>query len=251
MKSKARKVRPGGSFLRPRSRKEVAEQLEGLRKKRVLPKTLQQYRREWEKQKKFLKARGEEEMTVELFEDFVCGLDEEGLAGSTANHHLSAWKHELTVKGMPHPNEEQLKPVVDAIEGMKYEAGKYPGLPRGAMDSGQLAQLRYHCGVNGMIMYADGFAAIWHGMIRHSAAAAAQVHDARLFAAKGPMLHLPRKKAMQAKRCKSKNMSHFKHVENMASLFRSLTKGKKATDKLLPGWSQDCEGINKRSSTYF
>ena len=71
MKSKTRKVRPGGSFLRQRSRKEVAEQLEGLRKKRVLPKTLQQYRREREKQKKILKARGEEEMTVELFEDFV------------------------------------------------------------------------------------------------------------------------------------------------------------------------------------
>jgi len=47
-----------------------------------------------------------------------------------------------------------------------------------------------------------------------------------------------RKKALNAKRCKTKNIGHFKQEGNMASLFRTLTKGKKSTDKLLPGWSQ-------------
>lgn len=167
MKGKARKARPGGSVTRQRSREEVKERMKGLRKKNVLKKTLDQYSRERAKQEKFLNTRGATAMTVELFEDFVCGLDEEGLSGGTANHHLSAWKHMLTVNGQPHPTEAELKPIMDAIDGMRYEAGECPGLPRGAMDSGMLAQLRYHhCGVNGLVLYADGFAAIRHGMIR-------------------------------------------------------------------------------------
>ena len=225
-------------FLEPRSRDEVEKRLKELRVLKVRPETREQYVRELKKQEEFLAERGIPEMDAELFGDFVVGLKADGLSGRTAAHHMSAWLHSLYVAGVPQPAEATLKPLYDAISGMIYRGGECPGVPRGAMDSGQLMQLRYHCAINGHTMEADAFAAIWYGMVRHGAAAAASVHDIRMYAAKGPLWHLPMKKALRATRVKAENLSHFKEVHNLRSLFRHLTKGRRPEEKLFPGWSK-------------
>jgi len=232
-RSKAKK-----KFLESRAKEMVQQRLKELRAQKVKTKTRAQYLRELAKQDEFLAARAVAKMDVEMFGDFIVGLDDDGLSGSTAAHHLSAWLHRLTVEGKPLPTEEKLKPLYDAIQGMRYRAGKCPGIKRGAMDSGQLAQLRFHCAVNGFLMEADAFAAMWYGMVRHTAAMETSVHDIRMYAAKGPLWHLSMKKAMAATRMKTENMSHFKEVHNLRSLFKHLTKGKRPEDRLFPGWSQ-------------
>lgn len=217
---KAQRVRGQKRFLEARPKELVQERLKELRAQKVKTETRAQYLRELAKQKEFLEARAMAKMDAELFGDFI------------------VWLHQVTVEGLPMPPEVQLKPLYDAIAGMRYRAGQCPGLKRGAMDSGQLAQLRYHCAVNGHFMEADAFAAIWYGMVRHGAAEKSSVHDIRLYAAKGPLWHLPMKKALRATRMKVENMSHFKRVHNLRSLFKTLTKGKRPEERLFPGWPQ-------------
>ena len=188
-------------FSGPRSRKEVKRSLVGLRKQSVNKETKGKYKRQMKIMERFLKDRRKKNMTVRRFEDFLVGMDEEGRAGSTAATYRSAWLFWREVRGKKVPSARRMRGVNRAIAGMRYRSGAAPGLPRGAMDSGQLKQLRFHAAVNGCVMEADGFALTWHGMLRHGALQGLKVHDVRLEARKGPLLRLAKKKAFSAARC--------------------------------------------------
>jgi len=56
MRSKSRKVMPGGRVNRKRTKAEIAQRMQGLRQKKVVPATLHQYVRERAKQKKFWRS---------------------------------------------------------------------------------------------------------------------------------------------------------------------------------------------------
>ena len=178
-------------------------------------------------------------MTVRRFEDFLVGMDEEGRAGSTAATYRSAWLLWREVRGKKLPSARRMKGVNRAIAGMRDRAGAAPGLPRGAMDSGQLKQLRFHAAVNGLVEEADGFALAWHGMLRHTAFASLKFHDVRMQARKGPLLRLAKKKAFSAARCTTENLDHFVQVKNCKSLLKQICKGKRGNDLLFPSWSKD------------
>ena len=188
---------------------------------------------------RFLKDRRKKSMTVRRFEDFLVGMDEEGRAGSTAATYRSAWLFWREVRGKKVPSARRMRGVNRAIAGMRYRSGAAPGLPRGAMDSGQLKQLRFHAAVNGCVMEADGFALTWHGMLRHGALQGLKVHDVRLEARKGPLLRLAKKKAFSAARCTTSNLDHFVQVRNCKSLLKHLCRGKRGGDPLFKGWSKD------------
>ena len=174
-------------------------------------------------------------MTVKMFKDFIVGLDSEGRAGSTAATYRSAWLFWREVRGKKVPSARRMKGVNRAIAEMRYRAGAAPGLPRGAMDSGQLKHLRFHAAVNGYVEEADGFAFAWYGMLRHGALAGLTVHDCRMKARKGPLLRLAKKKAFSATRCTSSNLDHFVQVRNCKSLLKDLCKGKRGTCYLKDG----------------
>ena len=221
-------------------RRYVKEKMLGYKRNRVTKETAGKYAREVARQRAFLAERGWRKMTSSRFEDFIVEMVEENrLSGATLAHHRSAWLRERAVHGKKRPSKRSMESINLAIEGIRYKAGECPGIPRGAMDSGMLMQLRYHCVVNGCVMEADGFAACWYGMVRHGVMKKAVVADIRRWAAKGPLWHCPRKKALSCKRIKSENLSHFKEVSNLAPLFKIITKGKRSGDKLFPNWCPD------------
>ena len=223
-----------------------------LRKQSVNKDTKGKYKRQMSCMKLFLRDRGKRTMTVKRFEDFVVGLDDEGRAGSTAATYRSAWLFWREVRGKKAPSARRMKGVNRAIAGMRYRAGAAPGLPRGAMDSGQLQQLRFHAAVNGCIEEADGFALAWYGMLRHSALTGLKVNDVRMLARKGPLLRLAKKKAFSAARCVTDNLDHFIQVRNCKSLLKDLCKGKRGTDPLFRGWSKDkARGLIKEAAVLF
>ena len=223
-------------FAAKRSRGVVKRTLNRLSRASVTKKTATKYRRELEEMDDFLRVRGHSKMTMRRFEDFVAGLHEQGRAGSTAAGYRSAWKFHLETTGHRVPSERKFRRVNRAIAGMSYRAGAAPVMPRGAMDSGMLMQLRFHCAVNGFTMEADAFALKWHGMVRHGQLPGLRVCDARMLAEKGAMIHLPKKKAYSARACKAVNRSHFKHVANCAGLLKHVIKGKRGNDLVFPGW---------------
>ena len=226
-------------FSGARSRKDVKRSLKGLRKQSVNGETRGKYKRQMKAMKLFLKDRGERKMTVRRFEDFIVGMDEEGRAGSTAATYRSAWLFWREVHGKKVPSARRMRGVNRAIAGMKYRSGAAPGLPRGAMDSGQLKQLRFHAAVNGHLVEADGFALAWHGMLRHGALTGLKVHDVRMGARRGPLLRLAGKKAFSAARCTSDNLDHFVQVRNCKSLLKQVCHGKSGNDLVFRGWSKD------------
>lgn len=239
-------------FSKARSRREVKRALVVLRKQSVNKDTKGKYKRQMSCMKLFLRDRGSKTMTVRRFEDFLVGLDEEGRAGSTAATYRSAWLFWREVRGKKTPSARRMKGVNRAIAGMRYRAGAAPGLPRGAMDSGQLKQLRFHAAVNGFVDEADGFALAWHGMLRHTALTGLKVHDVRMLARKGPLLRLARKKAFSAARCTTENLDHFVQVRNCKSLLKDLCKGKRGTEPLFKGWSKDrARGLIKEAAVIF
>lgn len=152
-------VRP--NFSAARSWRDVKRALVKLRVQFVDVQTKGKYKRQMKCMKGFLRDRGRRSMTVKMFEDFVVGLDSEGRAGSTAATYRSAWLFWREVRGKKVPSARRMKRLNRAIAGMRYRAGAAPGLPRGAMDSGQLKQLRFHAAVNGHVEEADGFALAW------------------------------------------------------------------------------------------
>ena len=218
----------------------VKKTMAGYKRDRVKKETDKKYRREIARQRTFLRERGWHKMTRSRFEEFIVVMVEEHkLSGGTMAHHRSAWLRDRMLHGKRRPSQRSMEGINAAIEGIRYKAGECPGIPRGAMDSGMLMQLRYHCVVNGLVMEADGFAACWYGMVRHGVMKTAVVGDIRRWAAKGPLWHCPRKKALNCKTIKSENLSHFKEVSNLAPLFKVLTKGKRSHEKLFPNWCPD------------
>ena len=226
-------------FSKARSRKEIKRVLVDLRTQSVNKDTKGKYKRQMKAMKLFLRDRGKSRMTVKRFEDFLVGLNQEGRAGSTAATYRSAWLFWREVRGKKAPSARRMKGVNRAIAGMRYRAGAAPGLPRGAMDSGQLKQLRFHATVNGFVEEADGFALAWYGMLRHTAFASLKFHDVRMRARKGPLLRLAKKKAFSAARCNTENLDHFVQVRNCKSLLKEICRGKRGADRLFPNWSKD------------
>jgi len=187
---------------------------------------------------RFLAKRGWSTMTTRRFEDFLAGMILAKRKGRTAATYVSAWKFWREVDGLPPPGVRKMRQIRRVINGMQYKGGKAPGLARGALDSGMLKQLRWHCQVNGLAEMADGFALIWYGMMRHNQLLELRRCDARMGAKKGPLLALGRKKAFCAKRCKWQYLSHFKAVPNCRSLLKTVCRGKRPGDKMFPNWSK-------------
>jgi len=219
-----------------RSRSQVKGILRKEGKQSVSKETRRKYRLQRGVMQRFLKKRGWSPMTTRRFEDFLAGMVLAKRAGRTASTYLAAWLFWREVDGLQRPSEKKLMRIRRAIKGMSYKSGKAPLLPRGALDSGMLRQLRWHCRYHGLQDMADGFALIWYGMLRHSQVLELRRCDVRFGAAKGPLLALGKKKAFCADRCSWRYLDHFKEVANCRSLLRHVCKGKGPTDKLFPKW---------------
>lgn len=232
-------VRQRADFAQSRrSRSEVKTLLRKTAKQSVAKTTKIKYKYQRGVMKRFLNKRGWRVMTSRRFEDFLAGLIVAGRAGRTAATYVAAWKFWREVDGREPPKETRLIKIRRVIAGMKYQGGKAPNLPRGALDSGMLKQLRWHCRVNGLHEMGDGFALVWYGMLRHNQVMELRRCDARMYARKGPLLALGKKKAFCAQRCSYKYLDHFKAVPNCRSLLKHVCKGKRGRDKLFPSWSK-------------
>jgi len=219
-----------------RSRRDIKKLLRAEAKKSVAKNTQKKYKIQRGVMKRFLRKRGWSVMTSRRFEDFLAGIIVAKRAGRTASGYLAAWLFWREVEGLPEPNQKKLTKIRRVIKGMTYKGGKAPGLPRGALDSGMLKQLRWHCRFHGLHEMADGFALVWYGMLRHSQVTGLRKCDVRFHCAKGPLLALGRKKAFCATRCTWRYLDHFKEVANCRSLLKSACRGKGATDYLFPSW---------------
>ena len=221
-----------------RSRRQVNTILRGEAKKSVNKDTKKKYSVQRGVMKRFLKKRGWHTMTVSRFEDFLAGMVLQKRSGGTARTYRAAWMFWRELDGLRLPSSHQMRKISRVIKGMSYQAGAAPGLPRGALDSGMLKQLRFHCEVNGLRMYADGFALCFYGMLRHRQLVDLRRWDVRRGVRKGPLLALGKKKAFCADRCRWQDLSHFKAVPNCRSLLRDVCKSKRGRDKVFKDWDQ-------------
>ena len=227
----------GKAVKRP-SRKSVIATMRRLCRDSIRPETDSKYGSSIKRMRKFLSERGLRKMGVREFEEFLADLVAKKRAGSTAAGYRAAWLFWRETRGKKPPSGRKMRRVNRAIAGMRYKGGKPLSMPRGAIDSGQLMQLRYHCVVNGFTEEADGFALMWYGMLRHFQGHEVRACDLRNEAVNGPMVHLPLKKAFSAGRCVPGNMGHFKDVGNLKSLLRHLKAGKHGADLIFPNWCE-------------
>lgn len=238
-RSKCHKMVKAVDFAGPRrSRKEVKAILRSRARQSVNSGTKRKYEVQRQVMKRFLRKRGWQKMTASRFEDFLAGLILNKRSGGTAKTYRSAWLFWRELDGLSYPSESKLRRISRVVKGMTYRAGKAPGITRGALDSGMLKQLRYHCEINGLRMYADGFALTWYGFLRHGQTAGLRRCDVRRGVRKGPLLALGKKKSFCAARCTWQQLSHFKAVPNCRSILKSLCKGKSSQDPLFPGWNK-------------
>jgi len=221
-----------------RTHHNISRVLKKAGKESVAGSTLKKYTIQKKVMDRFLRKRGWSVMTAARFEDFLVGMILAGRAGRTAATYRAAWLFHRELNGYDPPRARKMRRINRAIAGMTYKAGAAPSLPRGALDSGMLKQLRFHARVNGMKAEADGFALTWYGMLRHNQLCGLRKWDVRFHARKGPLLALGRKKAFSATRMKVENLDHFKAVPNCRALLKSLCKGKKGRDLLFPNWSK-------------